>query len=81
MAPSSSAAKEPDKDKEPVKEPATENKTYGSGKTMPVLAADKYAEINLPDLPWWDPMADPSDPMGFHGNPWEPHGDSMEPTP
>ena len=54
-----------DKDKEAAKEPATENKSYGSGKTMPVLAADKYAEINLPDLPWWEPLADPDKECGL----------------
>ena len=32
-----------------------ENKTYGAHATMPVLAADKYAEIELPDLPEFDP--------------------------
>ena len=33
-----------------------ENKTYGTHQTMPVLQADRYAEIELPDLPEWDPM-------------------------
>lgn len=32
-----------------------EKKTYGAHATMPVLAADKYAEIELPDLPEFDP--------------------------
>ena len=31
-------------------------KQYGKHATMPVLASDCYAEINLPDLPEWDPM-------------------------
>ena len=41
------------------------NKTYGKGATMPVLMADKYAEIDLPDLEEWDPMADPDKECGL----------------
>ena len=33
-------------------------KTYGTHATMPVMQADKYAEIELPDLPEWDPMCE-----------------------
>lgn len=33
-------------------------KQYGRGATMPVLQADKYADIQLPDLPEWDPMTE-----------------------
>lgn len=31
---------------------------YGRGATMPVLAADKYAEVNLPSLNMFDPMSE-----------------------
>ena len=33
-------------------------KTYGKHATMPVLQADCYAEIALPNLPEWDPMCE-----------------------
>lgn len=33
----------------------TTQKTYGKGATMPVLAADKYAEVVLPNLTEFDP--------------------------
>ena len=38
-------------EKEPTKRFGTpeKKKAYGTGATMPVLAADKYAEIELPD--------------------------------
>ena len=29
---------------------------YGKGATMPVLASDKYAEVDLPNLEMWDPL-------------------------
>ena len=45
--------------------PQTASKTYGTGATMPVLAADKYAEIELPNLPWWEPTADPDTECGI----------------
>ena len=35
-----------------------QNKTYGTHATMPVLQADRYAEIELPDLPEWQPIAE-----------------------
>ena len=38
---------------------------YGKGATMPVLMADKYAEINLPELEEWDPTADPETECGL----------------
>lgn len=28
----------------------------GTGRKMPVLATDKYAECDIPDLPMWDPL-------------------------
>jgi len=31
---------------------------YGKGATMPVLASDKYAEVNLPSLNMFDPMSE-----------------------
>jgi hypothetical protein len=50
-----SDVKQPD-----TKQPVTSNtqgpkKQYGKHATMPVLQADCYAEIDLPDLPYWDP--------------------------
>jgi hypothetical protein len=35
--------------------PASGNTTYGAHATMPLLASDKYADINLPDLAEFDP--------------------------
>ena len=46
----------PQHESQPTK--PVEKKTYGTHATMPVLQADKYAEIELPDLPYWDPMAE-----------------------
>ena len=59
MPPNSSAPPKQDKENVPPNKQGncnqnTTNTTYGKGATMPVLAADKYAEINLPDLPWWE---------------------------
>jgi len=36
----------------------TRRPNYGKRATMPVLQSDCYAEINLPDLPQWDPLSD-----------------------
>ena len=50
----------PPNSSEPNPEPTEQKpkKTYGTHATMPVLQADKYAEIELPELPEWDPMAE-----------------------
>jgi hypothetical protein len=34
---------------------SSENKTYGRNATMPILAADKYAEVEIPDLNEFNP--------------------------
>ncbi len=46
-------------------EKPVENKKYGKHATMPVLMADNYAEIELPDILEWDPMADPDSECGL----------------
>ena len=40
----------------PADNAASQNKTYGRHATMPVLQADTYAEIELPQLEEWDPL-------------------------
>ena len=50
--PSQSQSRTPEKNCPEQCKPGTK---YGTHATMPVLAADKYAEINLPDLPEFDP--------------------------
>lgn len=54
MPPSSSVAPPSARD---VPQPQEPKKTYGAHASMPVLQADKYADIELPDIPYWDPMA------------------------
>ena len=48
---------EPCEQQKPTKQ-QNAGKTFGKRATMPVLQSDCYAEINLPDLPQWDPLGD-----------------------
>ena len=58
MPPSSSGPRPttPEREKTQPRPTTPEPKKYGAHATMPVLQADRYAEIVLPDLPEWDPM-------------------------
>ena len=62
MPHSNSESKQPPKEEEQHEAPdSPQRKSYGVHKSMPVLMADKYADIDLPDLPYFKPEEIKSD--------------------